>query len=383
MTRRGVLFLACLISGARLEAQAASIAASAVVDVGWGVDTTRAPNHEIFQHWRAYLADRPDSARRNHYWSTAQQQRWPTVDLAAPWVFQDADWFTRVRTTVVELRPTLPGEEDEYVIRTLFSSRDANSGAIRPLALLRVFVVREAGQWRLSTALPHLTRDWREERVGPITFVSPPTRRFSREKARRSARFVDSLAAAFAVRRPTSLRYYVAGTPDELGRILGLDFAIYAGGRAYVQNGLILSGLPTYDEFYPHELAHVVLSPLTGGAPWLLDEGLATWVGGSRGRDFHTLVNELDAELRRDSALALDSILAPHAWTDSVSYTAAAVLLKMAHDKGGLPALRSLLRPRTGVPEDIRETAARILAIVPSRLGAEWRRAVARYAITR
>ena len=195
--------------------------------------------------------------------------------------------------------------------------------------------------------------------------------------------FVDSLASAFKVPVPSGIRYYIAGTAEELARILGLDFAIPAIGRAYPANGIVMSGLPAYDEWYPHELAHLVLAPIARETPWILSEGLATWVGGSRGRDFPTLLDELATELRSRPTFTLDSILEPHSWRDSVSYTTGAVLLRMAHERGGLPAVRMLLEVPSSRPEDIRLAAARTLGIPSSRLADEWRRAVYRYADSR
>jgi hypothetical protein len=91
-------------------------------------------------------------------------------------------------------------------------------------------------------------------------------------------------------------------------------------------------------------------------------------------------LSELATELEQRPHFTLDSILEPHSWRDSVSYTTAAVLLKMAHERGGVDAVRSLLADSRGAPDDLRQMASRVLAIAPSRLANEWRRAVFRYA---
>ena len=133
--------------------------------VGFGVDTARSPNREIFALYRSYLGHRLDSVRPNPYWSRAEQTRWPLFDLLSGAIYQGLSNFT-----LVHLAPAV-GLDSTYLIRTLISSVHDPGNEVKPLALYRVFATREGGRWVLANALPRLTRTWRSTgaRLRPST----------------------------------------------------------------------------------------------------------------------------------------------------------------------------------------------------------------------
>lgn len=348
------------------------------IRVGIRVDTSTTPRREIFTVWRAYLADGPDRFKPSPHWSSTEQQRWLLFDLTAPWVYFSAPGHPRPEPIVLGIDPVMPGRDDAYVIRTLFTTTDPVTDHALPVALTRVYAVREAGRWVLANALPRLTATWPRTRRGVITFIYPPDHRFDARRADRSAQFVDSLARAFTVSRPSHIEFYVVDRPEELSRIIGIDLALPEtnNGRAYPTNYLVFSGLPVYGEWYPHELTHLVLWPLVKEyrASMTMDEGLAHWLGGSKGKTFGTLMRELDDDLKARPALLLDSLVGPRGTRDSVANRAAAALLKLAHDRGGIDAVKEVLRPvQTSRGPDHLVAAERALGMTRQELETAWR----------
>ena len=184
----------------------------------------------------------------------------------------------------------------------------------------------------------------RREHVGRIAYTVAPGHAFDRTRATRAARFVDSLAAAFGVAPPDSVAYLVAGSPDEAQRALGMEWTLAVPGRAYVANRFLYSGDPSLGEFYAHELAHVVLAPAaTGAVPGMAHEGLATWVGGSLGRDFPSLMREYGAFLRGRPAVTLTGVVRDEYEFDAGWRPAGALLFQLVYERGGMPAVRALL----------------------------------------
>jgi hypothetical protein len=295
--------------------------------------------------WRAFLEDRPDSLHPSPYWSRAEQTQYRDYLLGRDYLFQGfPKQFPSV--TVLTITPAVPGAESLYVIKTLVG------GAI-----------------------------------GPITFVYPPWRRLDRGRARRSARFADSLAKAFGL-PPKPLTYYVADTPEGMFRLQGLDFvpepsqAGMSAGRADDVNGLVFSGSPVVQDGYRHEIAHVVLAPLrvSRRTPWLVVEGIATWTGGLQDRAFPALMRDFAFYLKNHWSYTLDSALTgpPAAGLDT-RYATGAVLFQLAYERGGIPAIRSLFRVGER-PSDIRLGFAKALGVAPDALDAAWRRKVLSYA---
>ena len=367
------------------------------IALGTGVDTTARANHEVFALWRDYLRDRADTARANAHWVRDERARWPVVDLTASWVAPPGAWPRGLRATVVDLGPEAPGDTSTFVVRTLFA-RDTV-----PVALVRVYAVRVAPDggmphggmpngdmphggmpnggmpngWALANALPRLTRDWTHARIDRVEFIYPASHRYDEALAARAARFVDSAAAATGVRLADHVEFYFAPTPREMARVLGVDFGVLANtGRVYPEDALLVAGAPNATEWNPHDLAHVVLGGAVGATGRWWSEGAATWLGGRSGKDFPRLVRELDADLARNPGRTLDSLVAPHAWRDSVSAAGAAMLVRLAFERGGLRAVQSLVTAPADTPEEVRRAAAQVLGGRPDEVERVWRAAI-------
>jgi hypothetical protein len=133
----------------------------------------------------------------------------------------------------------------------------------------------------------------------------------------------------------------------------------------------------------PHELAHTVLDSLTKAwhTPFALDEGLAVWLGGSRGRDFPTLMRDLAADLRARPSLTLDTLLGSPSPSDTLAYPAAAALLQIAYERGKMPQVVALLSGRRpGEKADtVLDIAERTSDESPAHLAAAWRSRILEY----
>lgn len=347
--------------------------------VGFGVDTTTPPAREIFALWRNYLTGRADSVRARSYWSPREQAEWTVYDLLSGYVYQGFSNFT-----VVHLAPAV-GLDSTYLIRTLVSAVDDSTHAVRPLALYRVYVTRERGKWMLANPLPRLTRHWKRETVGPITFVYPPTHAFVRGSAEATGRFVDSLARAFHLPVPSRITYYFTDDLLEMFGALGLDFfplgSDTVGGRSNTVDRLVFVGSSSAGEVYRHELAHVILQPLVGrgNTAGLVMEGLMTWTGGSAGLSYKDLLPGLKTYINAHPDLTLKSILTdppPRVGTLDVAYDTFATLCHMIYEEGGLAALRAWLNAGRE-PETVLSAAARLLQVPAGQLDTVWRRRLA------
>jgi hypothetical protein len=349
------------------------------VIAGWGVDTTatawsEAAWHEdavaIYRLWAEYLRSDPRLQQPTAHWSAAEQRQWPAYDLTAGIAYKGFP------ATVLDIRPATPAA-DEFVIRTLFASATGDAREVRPIALTRVYAVREDGRWVLSNALPRHTRGWSTATIGGITFVVEG-RAVDTARAARTAAFADSIADAFAVPRIDSLTYYVAASPESLHRALGVDWTFGAQGHGYAlaANRLVLSGDAVFGEENRHELVHIVLSPVleerrTHG---LVAEGVATFFGGTIGRSYRELVTEYATYLAAHPEVGLDAILEAEG-PDRGWYPAGAVLVGLVHERGGVAALQELLRSGRS-DDELRATVARLLELSWEEVGAEWRRRI-------
>ena len=353
---------------------------------GWGLDTsatgsgdytTQGPVPEIYRAWRNYL--RSDAQRQSptRYWSSAEQRRWSRYDLLAGYAYQGFP------ATVLSIQPAQQGAADEYVVRTLFASAIGPAKDVKPIALTRVYAIREGGNWVFANALPRLTRDWKRRPVGHIKYIVQPGHRFDERKARSAARFADSIAVVFGVPPIAELNYYVADTPEEIHRILGLDFMVGGDQASYsdAARKMILVGSSIFGEDHRHELTHFVLAPLmiAGNTPGIINEGVATWLGGSLGKTFPDVMREYAGFLAAHPTITLDSVLTVDDH-DLGTRPAGAALVEMTYRHGGIVAVKALMTSgRTDA--QLRTALEKALEMSWPEIERRWRAHILEYAV--
>ncbi|MDQ6768969.1 MAG: hypothetical protein M3Z54_03165 [Gemmatimonadota bacterium] len=341
------------------------------------MDTTAVDIGDIVRLFRAYVAALDSPERRRVLWSTATARDRRSGDLTREFAYQGFP------ATIVGVVSTgKPG--DEYVVRVLYAKSDSTGKRVWTMALQRLYAVRESGAWRLSNALPRLTRDWKRSHVGRITFWYAPGQRPDPERAVRAARFVDSIATLFAVPPPDTLDYYVTASAEEYHRILGLDFFLLPngrgsgrGGRALPADGIVLSGNPALGEAYLHELVHATLGPAKIRNA-LVSEGIATWLAGSGGRSPREMYAVLRRYQRKHPAVTLDNIVREEvagewgsAETDAL-YATGALFVDSVYRRSGIAGVRALTAVPSGSEAALVALRAR-LGESPAQLDRWWR----------
>ena len=341
--------------------------APAAVSVSFGIDTTIADVGNIVHLVRAYLAKPDSSARSRGLWSTATDFDRRFGDLTA-------EAYQGFPATIVSVASDGPGDS-VYVVRVLYASADSTGQRISPLALQRLFAVRESGapfSFRLSGALPRLTREWEQRTSGHVTFWYAPGQKPNPARISHASAFVDSVATLFQVPPPKHLDMYLGRSREEVERARGLDFFPAASadrglGGGAISTGMVFVGNPALGETYLHELAHAVLSPTVPTRNGLFNEGVATWLGGSRGRT----PREVYARLRQIQiarpALTFGQVLSrdiPDAAAEEMTdayYATGALVVDAVYRRAGLSGLRALAQ--------LNNDPSTLLAALPAQLG--------------
>lgn len=340
------------------------------VSVGFGVDTTVADVGDVVRLMRAYLVKPDSSARSRGLWSVATEFDRRVGDITG-------EVYQGFPATIIGVTPAPDAwDNSAYVVKVLYARADTTRHAVVPLALQRLYAVREPGgqfPFRLSGALPRLTRTWERRARGRMTFWYAPGQHPDNVKIVRAVRFVDSVAMLFGVTPPTHMDVYIAASTDEVQRAIGMDFFPEASGPGEghggltLPHGIVLVGNPKIGEAYLHEFVHVVLAPMVPGASALFNEGVATWLGGSQGRtprQMYALLRQYQsahptvtlANLLRDDSMVGNA----RTWTD-VMYATDALVVDAVYRRAGIPGLRALAR--VGRDPDA------ILAALPAQLG--------------
>lgn len=340
------------------------------IQISGVVDTSLADVRDIVRVVRAYLNHlREDSSDVSGLWSTTDSLDRRFGDLARFFAYYGYP------ATVVGVLSTGPAD-DAYVVKVLHANVDTTSREVEPWALQRLYAIRASEspyKWKLSAPLIRSMKHWTARQVGRINFHYAPGQAVDSVRAIAAANFVDSVAALFAVRPPEHLDYLVAASPDEYFHAIGLDFLMLpsgpsaygggTGGHAVPEVGLVLAGDPKQGEAYRHELVHAVLGRGFGGV--FLSEGIATWLGGSRGRTESETLRHLRAYQESHPGVSLEALVRGDAgWgvpENDARYATGALFVRDLYARGGVGALRSL--------NDMSSEPAAILASMRKRLG--------------
>ena len=357
------------------------------VTTGFGVDTTVTDVRNIVSLLRAYLA-RPDtSARSQGLWTTSTDFDRRVGDAT---LYQAYEGFP---ATVVGVLST-PGDS-VYVVRVLYARGDS-TGATQPFALQRLYAVREPSApfgFKLSSALPRMTKYWEKRNVGPLTFFYAPGQHPNQVRLDSVAHFVDSVARLFSVPPPEHLDVLVGESMDDVLRAIGVDFypepsgpGVRSGGRNL--GSILLVGNPLVGEAYYHEFVHAILGPHIRAGTRLLSEGVATWLGGSRGRSAKGVYAAVRRYQLADSTLRLSALYRsgfedsdPLRQSDLV-YGTGALIANAVYQKRGIAGLRDLYQASGDAESMLRaiSTALGLDAHDPGALDRWWRAEAAKAA---
>jgi len=354
---------------------------SPTVTVSWGIDTTDADSRAIVALVRAYLAKPDSSARTRGLWSAATEFDRRVGDLTIA-----MGTYQGFPSTIVGI--TSHGSGDSvYTVKVIYAEADSTRTRISPLALQRLYAVREPGArfgFKLAGTLPRLTSHWERRSNGRMTFWYAPGQRPNNDRISRSTRFVDSVATLFQVQAPPHLDVYVTADMDEAERALGLDFFPRAGpdrGGAALPFNIVLAGDPALGEAYLHEFVHAVLGAAFPSNNGLFNEGVATWLGGSQGRTTRQLYAQLRQYQELNPALTIADLLRggshdvdARAWTDAHRATGALVAETIYRKEGirGLRAFALLKRDPDTLVASLRALLG-LAASDPAALDRWWR----------
>jgi hypothetical protein len=358
---------------------------SPTVSIGFGVDTSITDVRNVVSLVRAYLAKPDSTARSRGLWSSATEFDRRIGDITA------GQANVGFPATVIGVISDGPGDS-VYVVKILYARADSANG-IAPLAMTRLYAVREVGapySFRLAGALPRVTRNWERRSKRHITFWYAPGHKPNPAKIDRAARFVDSVAKLFSVPPPEHLDVYVGDSMDEVQRAIGLDFYTQSSGPGQRSGGLdigsiLLMGNPQIGEEYLHEFVHAVLGASLPTGSRLLSEGVATWLGGSRGRSTREMFALLRSYQQADSTLSFTTLVrngfsvSDADRGSNLLYATGALIVDALYRRNGIASVRRIYQLQSD-PNTLLRALAIELAVPPddASLDRWWRMAAAR-----
>lgn len=205
-----------------------------------------------------------------------------------------------------------------------------------------LYCKKEELGYKLYNALPINSELFlNHTKVDYLNYHYPKIHSFDMQKAAKQNDFIIELCKNFEIEL-REVDYYFTETVEDLDRLRGFDFVVgqtgknIPSGQADSKNDVVYC--TGTDEYYPHELVHVFLNKDYSNCHGWMNEGIATFLGGSRGESLQWHAKRTSEYLSEHPEIDLDSCLNYNnmdEYTD-YRYVLGGVLMKSIHAKGGM-----------------------------------------------
>jgi hypothetical protein len=304
------------------------------------IDTSDVEVKKVKLVFENYIHSRPDSIYFNPYWSSIEKQSPYHFDILYG-EFQPS-LYMGFPIHVLSIKM----HNEAYEIKAMFSACKTD-GTPYVLCIANYYAVKEDGEFKLSNALYRNREKWAKSKIGLITFYYPYYHQFDSTKAEALNSFSINLCHNLDL-DTIEYEYYFADDFDELQILKGLDYWLGMGGKVKPTgrggNGRVFcSGL---GENYFHEPFHVLSNVKKYKAHLWAAEGVATYLGGSRGKTIEWHICKVNNYLIIHQNIDLSKNLLQLRTLDEYTdfrYAIGGLIAKRVYEKGGWNYLKLLL----------------------------------------
>lgn len=249
----------------------------------------------IIEHWIAFLYE-PNDSLRKYYWDIDDIDLFhEDYCLFCKHLFQfpRETFFNEFK--IIPYIISIEKREDIYFIKSMFVQKNINlSNSFtenqNPVGIIKVGMIRKNNKLFLKNIIINETRNWPQFTTNHIKYIVEPNIEIDSVSCLNAARFCDSLSLKwYGTEYKDTIQYFVTPSSESAELLLGLDFAFFGSFTGVTLNsaGIIIDGTKNFN--FRHELVHIVLGEFPNR---LLNEGLATYFGGSGQYDFITILSE-------------------------------------------------------------------------------------------
>jgi hypothetical protein len=303
------------------------------------VDSTDVETKEVMELFENYLASNPQNKEKNKYWNLEEQKRSKNFDFLES-----------------EFQPSLYMGFPVHVLSIKFLngiceikaqfSYCKDDGTPYVLAIVNYIAKKENGTFKLYNALTSNKQNWECTTVGIVDYYYPSYHKFDFGKAQKLNNFINETCKNFGV-EPKPFEYYLADDYDEIQKLKGFDYYIGMGGESKpsgkaTDNKVYCGGL---GEYYAHEVYHVQIDEHFPNKHFWVSEGVATLLGGSRGKSLELHIKRTNIYLQKHPEIDLDDMLMLTNLDGETSYhyVLGGLIAKKILDKGGWSLLKEFM----------------------------------------
>lgn len=254
------------------------------LEIWSGVDTTTKRNSEAIAALRRFFDQKNHRNDGGDFWLASDIDTYVRPYDDVRYAEYDSVGRPRYMPCLMRIQPL----SDERSLMTVkWSAKDAAGVSSDVKYVYDFMAVRTTDGVRLSQPLEYNTARWERKEYGLLTYVISPLHAFSEADAEQQQQDIEKLATFFEVDEKP-LTFYSYADPADYFSALG--FKIHPIMYAHATGGRVDLGGHVHSangrDIYTHEVAHIYSMERFGDRPDLLEEGLATILGGSTELDY-------------------------------------------------------------------------------------------------
>ncbi len=264
---------------------------------------------ELIDVWTKYLQAPTDSAGAQ-YWNKAEVDKYGIKDYNLINHEYNPGFHRLIKVYTAQIL-SITEQDGLYKITTQFYY--PRHDTLMTLCILDVYARRNtAGVFKMYNARNiNLKKDWSMRTVGYLKYYYPQGHRFDKSKAKKQNTFITCTLPEIFGCTPDTVNYFFAETREQLDKLKGFEFNVGGSGTEKPSGKTIGNSVYTTgtDEYYPHELVHVFINPMYPDMHNWAAEGLAVYLGGSRGKSLQWHINRTAKYLSEHPEIDLNNML--------------------------------------------------------------------------
>lgn len=261
--------------------------------------------------------------------------------------------FDVVNRNAPGYKPTLLAiqkkENEKYLIK--IGIMGSPEGFYSLDVIYNFYAVKTSEGFKFKNFISQELLNWDSIKIRNIKYYYPKNTKLNKENVEKQQNFEDKLISLFNFHR-LDYTYISCYDNKQLMTIKGFDYEdtmFYndqTGGEAHILDKVIFSG--NNSEFYPHELVHLYNFYNFKKIHNTIDEGLATFFGGSKELDYKNHISELKKFVTKNNIDTKEYLfddmkkytLINH--KSSFLYSIGALLCDLAYKKKGVKGLEEI-----------------------------------------
>lgn len=261
-------------------------------------------------------------------------------------------------------------EKNKYLFKIALMGHPEDFNSL--YVIYNLYVKKDvSGEYVFQSALNESLKNWRVNNIDNITYYYSPTRNLQKDEIEAQIAFEDKLVQFLDVEK-IRYKFIVCENKFESLKIAGYDYedsmflTEQNGGSTYPQQKILFSANNTFT--YPHEVTHIYIKKFFQNIHPVIDEGFATYMGGSMNLDYKAQIRSLHYFVQNQKISINEYLFDENKRRtlidnkSTIMYSAGALLCDLAFEKGGRQMLFTLMNSG-GSDEELKKTIEEVFQI--------------------